>query len=56
MPVDDAVEDDEHSDDDLFSHMYKKRRLSNSENELDLYLETSVVPGEVNILQWWKVL
>jgi hypothetical protein len=51
----DAVVEDEHSEDDLFCHIYKKRRLSNSESELDLYLGTPIVPGEVNLLQWWKV-
>jgi len=48
-------EDNELSDDDLFCHIYKKRRLSNSENELDLYLKTPIVPAEVDLLQWWKV-
>ena len=48
-------EDNELSDDDLFCHIYKKQRLSNSENELDLYLKTPIVPAEVDLLQWWKV-
>ena len=49
------VEDDDNLlEDDLFCHIYKKRRLSN-ENELDLYLGTPIVSGEVNLLQWWKV-
>ena len=48
------IEDDNLPKDDLFNHIYKKRRLSN-ENELDLYLGTPIVPGEVNLLQWWKV-
>jgi hypothetical protein len=48
-------EDNELSDDDLFCHIYKKRRLSNNENELDLYLKTPIVPAEVDLLQWWKV-
>ena len=51
----DVNDDNEHSEDDLFCHIYKKRRLSNSENELDLYLGTPTVPSEVNLLQWWKV-
>ena len=53
-----ADEDESHnedSDDDLFSHIYKKWQFSNNENELDLYLRTPIVPGEVNLLQWWKV-
>jgi hypothetical protein len=45
-------EDNELSDDDLFCHIYKKRKLSNSENELNLYLKTSIVPAEVDLLQW----
>jgi len=45
------IEDDNLPKDDLFNHIYKKRRLSN-ENELDLYLGTPIVPGEVNLLQW----
>jgi hypothetical protein len=53
--VDEDENHNEDSDDDLFSHIYKKRRLSNNENELDLYLGTPIVPGEVNLLQWWKV-
>lgn len=43
------------ADDDLLDHIYKKQRRSGTESELDLYLETPVVPGEVNVLQWWKV-
>lgn len=53
--INDAAENDENSDDDLYSHIYKKRRLSSNENELDLYLGTPIVPGEVDILKWWKV-
>lgn len=50
----DAVEENE-SDDDIFNHMYKKRRGSHSESELNLYLESQIVPGDVDLLQWWKV-
>ena len=49
-----VIETDNHPEDDLFSHIYKKRRQSN-ENELDLYLATPIVPGNVDVLQWWKV-
>lgn len=42
-------------DDDLLSHIYKKRRTSRNESELDLYLGSPIVPGEVDLLQWWKV-
>ena len=43
------------ADDDLLSYIYKKPRLSGSENELNLYLGSSVIPAEVDLLQWWKV-
>lgn len=43
------------ADDDLLSHIYKKQRVSGSENEINLYLGSPVVHGEVDILQWWKV-
>jgi hypothetical protein len=42
-------------DDDLLSHIYKKQRVSGRENELNLYLGSPVVHGDVDILQWWKV-
>jgi hypothetical protein len=45
-------EDNELSDDDLFCHIYKKQRSSNSENELNLYLKTPIVTAEVDLLQW----
>lgn len=48
-------DENEFSDDDLFCHIYKKWRLSQSDNELDLYLGTPIVPGEINLLEWWKV-
>jgi hypothetical protein len=54
-PIAEEEVDDEHPEDDLFCHIYKKRRLSNSENELDLYLGAPVVHADVNLLQWWKV-
>ena len=41
--------DDNLLEDDLFCHIYKKRRLSNK-NELDLYFETPIIPDEVNLL------
>jgi len=52
--INDAVEENE-SDDDIFNHMYKKRRASHSESELNLYLESQIVPSDVDLLQWWKV-
>lgn len=54
--IDQSVqEDDPTADDDLMSHIYKKRRSSGTESELDLYLGSPVVPGDVALLQWWKV-
>ena len=52
---DDVIKNDELFNNDLLCYIYKKRKLSNSESELDLYLETPIVFGEVNLLQWWKV-
>lgn len=43
------------ANDDLLNHIYKKQRHSRTESELDLYLESPVVPGEIDLLQWWKV-
>lgn len=42
-------------DDDLLSHIYKKPRVSESGSELNFYLGSPVVPGEIDLLQWWKV-
>ncbi|CAB4409482.1 unnamed protein product [Rhizophagus irregularis] len=43
------------ADDDLLSHIYKKWHTSRNKSELDLYLESSIVPSEVDLLQWWKM-
>ena len=43
-------------EDDFLNHIYKKPRHSETESELDLYLASPVVPREVDILQWWKVI
>ena len=47
-------QNEKYPDDDLFHHIYKKRRSSN-ENELDSFLGCPVVPAEINSLEWWKV-
>jgi hypothetical protein len=52
-PVTEVVQDNEESTDDLFNHMYKKRRASHNESELDSYLDSPIVPGDVDLLQWW---
>ncbi|GES78260.1 ribonuclease H-like domain-containing protein [Rhizophagus clarus] len=42
------------ADDNLLSHIYKKRCTLKNKSELDLYLRSPVVPGEIDLLQWWK--
>lgn len=52
----DPIQEDELTvDDDLISHMYKKRRFSGSESELEIFLNSPIVHGETDILNWWKV-
>ncbi|CAB4489965.1 unnamed protein product [Rhizophagus irregularis] len=54
--IDQNIQDEDlTADDDLLSHIYKKRRTSRNESELDLYLGSPIVPGEVDLLQWWKM-
>ena len=51
--IDQNIQDEElNADDDLLSHIYKKWRTSRNESELDLYLGSPIVPGEVDLLQW----
>jgi hypothetical protein len=40
-------------DNDLFGHIFKKRKLD--KDELNAYLNERVVPGKTDILAWWKV-
>ena len=47
----DVIQDSEDDEDDLFKHMYKKRRALHNENELDIYLNSEVIPGNVDLLQ-----
>ncbi|CAB5157817.1 unnamed protein product [Rhizophagus irregularis] len=55
LRLDQNVQDEDlTADDDLFSHIYKKWRTSRNKSELDLYLKSPVVPGEIDLLQWWK--
>ncbi|EXX51121.1 hypothetical protein RirG_264420 [Rhizophagus irregularis DAOM 197198w] len=54
--IDQNIQDEDLiADDDLLSHIYKKWRTSRNESELDLYLGSPIVPGEVDLLQWWKM-
>lgn len=41
-------------EDELFSHFFKKRKIS-QKDELEEYLKEPVVPCSTNILLWWKV-
>ena len=40
-------------DDDLFGHIFKKRKME--KDELSTYLNERVTPGKTDILAWWKV-
>ncbi|CAB4495821.1 unnamed protein product [Rhizophagus irregularis] len=54
--IDQNIQDEDlTADDDLLSHIYKKRHTSRNESELDLYLGSPIVPGKVDLLQWWKM-
>ncbi|CAB4475832.1 unnamed protein product [Rhizophagus irregularis] len=43
------------TNDNLFSHIYKKWYTSRNESELDLYLKSPIVSGKVDLLQWWRI-
>ncbi|CAB4432336.1 unnamed protein product [Rhizophagus irregularis] len=52
LRIDQNIQDEDLiADDDLLSHIYKKRCTSRNESELDLYLGSPIVPGEVDLLQ-----
>ena len=40
-------------DDELFGHIFKKRKIE--KDELDMYLEEKVTSSKTDILAWWKV-
>lgn len=40
--------------DDLFGHIFKKRKIEETD-ELNTYLNEGVVSGKTDILAWWKV-
>lgn len=44
----------ENEEDDLFSHIFKKRRIE-YRDELITYLKEPIVPGKTDVLLWWKV-
>lgn len=52
-----TLESEECSDDtndDLFSHIFKKQRTE-EKDELNTYLNESTVSSKTDILVWWKV-
>ena len=48
-------EDDDPVEDNFLNHVYKKRRRSRSESELESYLGCPIVDAKIDLLQWWKV-
>ena len=47
----DVTQNSENDKDDLFKYIYKKRRASHNESELDMYLDLEVVNGNMDLLQ-----
>jgi hypothetical protein len=45
------------SDDDLDREIYgnKRRHLDTAENELSHYLNTAVIDGKIDMLNWWRL-
>lgn len=46
-------ENSENDDNELFGHIFKKRKMD--KDELDMYLEEKVASQKTDILVWWKV-
>lgn len=49
-----SVNEDSEIEDELFSHFFKKRKVS-QKDELKEYLKEPVIPYSTDILVWWKV-
>jgi hypothetical protein len=45
---------DDGANEDLFGHIFKKRKIEETD-ELNTYLNEGIVPGKTDILIWWKV-
>jgi hypothetical protein len=43
------------SEEDLVSHISKRRRTDNSVSEFDRYIKADRAKALCNILNWWKV-
>jgi hypothetical protein len=41
-------------EDDLYGHIFKKRKLENKD-ELSIYLNEGLAPRKTDVLTWWKV-
>ncbi|CAB4475133.1 unnamed protein product [Rhizophagus irregularis] len=52
--ISENVEPSDDADDDLFGHIFKKRKIE-EKDELSIYLNEGVTPGKTDILMWWKV-
>ncbi|CAB4474626.1 unnamed protein product [Rhizophagus irregularis] len=48
------VEPSDDADDELFDHIFKKRKIE-EKDELSIYLNEGVAPGKTDILMWWKL-
>jgi hypothetical protein len=52
--VNSANDEESHDDgDEIFGHIFKKRKLNH--DELSIYLDEKTIPGKTDILAWWKV-
>lgn len=50
-----STQESENEDDDLLSHVFKKRRTERKD-ELTAYLKEPIVPSKTDVLLWWKVI
>ncbi|CAG8631767.1 21215_t:CDS:2 [Rhizophagus irregularis] len=55
LTVNSADNEESHDDDDeIFGHIFKKRKLNH--DELSIYLNEKTISGKTDILAWWKLL
>ncbi|GBC53601.2 ribonuclease H-like protein [Rhizophagus irregularis DAOM 181602=DAOM 197198] len=52
--ISENVEPSDNADDELFGHIFKKRKIE-EKDELSIYLNEGVAPGKTDILMWWKL-
>jgi hypothetical protein len=58
LPVSSNPENDnaeKEDEDDLTSHIYKRKQVERDDNELDAYLKSLNPSPKTNVLAWWKV-